>query len=261
MKIRSALLLLLSLLALRLPALIAVWGDTQANPRAQTALAHAIASHHPDLLIHTGDLSHQGDQAAYDRFFELSRPLAEIPLAPVRGNHDGPTELFTANFNLQNSYYSLIQDSLHLIFLDSNLDLLPGSDQYLWLVEELSSKPDLPGILVLHHPPFSSGYHGGHADLQLFLPALCAKHQVSAVLSGHDHNYERLAHARTTYLVSGGGGGMKRFIWKRSDPRSQCFRQKHHFLLLERQGNKLRLSAHDLRGRVFDRAELPLHKD
>ncbi|MDD4224256.1 MAG: metallophosphoesterase [Candidatus Cloacimonetes bacterium] len=258
---RSLLLLILSLLALRAEGLIAVWGDTQAHPRVQRVLARSMAAREPDLVIHTGDLSASGSQAGYDGFFDLSAPLAGIPLRPARGNHDGLEEIFTGVFGLERSYYSLAQDSLHLIFLDSNLDLLPGSAQYNWLVEELNSSPSLPSIIVIHHGPFSSGYHGGHGDLQLFLPALCAKYSVSAVLSGHDHNYERLSHAQTAYIVSGGGGGHKRPIFRPRDPRSQYFLARYHYLILERQGTLLRLSAHDLRGRVFDQVELPLHKD
>ncbi|MCB5285096.1 MAG: metallophosphoesterase [Candidatus Cloacimonetes bacterium] len=253
---KAVLLLCLALLALPTAAKIAVWGDTQAHPRVQTALATAMAAQIPDLVIHTGDLSHKGDQAAYTRFFELSAPLAGIPLLAVRGNHDGSAELFSANLGRINSWYSSVHDSLLIICLDSNLSLLPGSPQYAWLLEQLRSP--LPRILVLHHPPFSSGYHGGDQDLQLFLPALCAKHSVSAVLSGHDHHYERLSHGETTYLVSGGGGGIKRPSFKRRDPRSQVLKLKFHFLLLERQGQSLLLSAHDLRGKVFDQSVIPL---
>ncbi len=253
---RAFLLLLLALLALPAGAVIGVWGDTQAHPRVQTALATALAAHAPDLVIHTGDLSHAGDQAAYDRYFELSAPLAGIPLLAARGNHDGPPELFCAKLGRTNSWYSVVHDSLLIICLDSNLSLLPGSPQYAWLLEQLNSP--LPRLLVLHHPPFSSGWHGGDPDLQLFLPALAAKHRVSAVLSSHDHHYERLSHGDTTYLVSGGGGGYKRPSLKRHDPRSQFFQPKYHYLLLERQGHSLLLSAHDLRGRVFDQAVIPL---
>lgn len=258
---RSVLLLVLCLLVGSAEGLIAVWGDTQAHPRVQRALACSIAAREPDLVIHTGDLSASGSQAGYDAYFELSAPLAGIPLRPARGNHDGPEELFTGIFGLERSYYSLVQDSLHLIFLDSNLDLLPGSAQYGWLAEELNSSPSLPRIIVIHHGPFSSGYHGGHSDLQLFLPVLCAKHRVSAVLSGHDHNYERLSHAQTAYIVSGGGGGYKRPVLRPRDPRSQFFLARYHYLILERQGDLLRLSAHDLRGGIFDQVDLPLHQD
>ncbi len=246
------------LLAPSLPALLAVWGDTQAQPKVQKALASSISSHQPDLVIHTGDLSHRGDQAGYERYFELSKPLAGITLLPARGNHDDPLELFTAVFGLQSSYYGTVHDSLHLIFLDSNLSLLPGSEQYQWLITELEAQPDLPRIIVLHKPPFSSGYHGGNKEIQLILPALCLKHRVSAVFSGHDHHYERLFHGNTCYFVSGGGGGIQRFSLKTHDPRSQFFKRKYHYLLLDRQGSVLHLTAHDLRGKIFDRAEIPL---
>lgn len=248
----------LLLLASSLPALMAVWGDTQAHPRVQKILAASISSHHPELIIHTGDLSHKGDQAGYDKYFERSGPLEGITVLPARGNHDDPLELFNAVFGLQKSYYSAVHDSLHLIFLDSNLSLLPGSGQYQWLITELEAQPGLPRIIVLHQPPFSSGYHGGNTEIQLILPALCLKHRVSAVFSGHDHHYERLFHGNTCYFVSGGGGGIQRFSLKPGDPRSQFFKRKYHYLLLNREGDTLHLSAHDLQGKIFDRVEIPL---
>lgn len=255
---RITLLLLLAFLPFRLPAIIAVYGDTQANPRVQSALAKAIAAHKPDLVIHTGDLSAKGDQNGYDGFFRLSAPLSTDLIRPARGNHDDPRELFMARFGLEQSYYSCVQDSLRLIFLDSNLSLLPGSEQYSWLISRLEEDSELPSILVLHHPPFSSGFHGGHPDLQLFLPALCAKYHVVAVFSGHDHDYERLSHSGTSYFVSGGGGGIKRPRIRPRDPHSQVFVQKFHYLILKHLGNILRCTAFDIRGKAIDTVDVRL---
>ena len=61
-------------------------------------------------------------------------------------------------------------------------------------------------VVAMHHPPYSSGQHGSTPGAQEHLVPLLSRHRVDLVLSGHDHDYERVEPQHgVTYVVSGGG--------------------------------------------------------
>jgi hypothetical protein len=108
------------------------------------------------------------------------------------------------------------------IALDSNLagDLT----QYAWVSDQLESldRGRYQNIfLFFHHPPFSSGGHGGAKieeparDLRRMYMPLFRKYHVRALLTGHEHLFEhwverytdRSGHKyRMDEIVTGGGG-------------------------------------------------------
>src|SRR5437667_354261 len=58
-------------------------------------------------------------------------------------------------------------------------------------------------LVYFHHPPYSSGaVHGSSPWMQWPFPAWGA----SAILSGHDHEYERIVVSGFPYFVNGLGG-------------------------------------------------------
>ncbi len=248
--------------SLPLSAEIAFYGDTQANPRIHARIVDAIAARRPELAFHLGDLTQRGsEQKHYDAFWQLERPLADIcPIYPARGNHDRSRDLFLANFPALNgcSYYSLVHDSLKFIVVDATQDLKPGSEQYRWLQQELATGAQLPAILVMHYPVFGSVGQFSDQSLELFMPGLLAGSRVVAVISGHNHVYERLFYQGVTYLISGGGGGALHQR-KTAHPFSQVFYSAHNYLILDRQGKTLTFTAHGLDGQILDttRLELP----
>lgn len=244
-----------------LGARIAIYGDTQYSAEIHAQVAAAMAVHKPGIAFHTGDLSSHGSkQKNYDGFFSLSAPLlSQCQVFPARGNHDSSIELFLANFPQvgDKTWYSVKYDSLLCIVLDSNQDLKPRSVQYDWLCEALADTSCAAKIVILHHPIFSSGSHGGNADLALFLPSLFARSGVVAVFSGHDHDYERLQHNGVTYFVNGGGGGLLREK-SNPDPRSVVFAKSYNYLILDRAGKTLTCTAYTPKGEVLDSCDLAL---
>jgi len=91
--------------------------------------------------------------------------------------------------------------SLRIVGLDT---LVPGagrgalcSDRLTWLDATLGTEPDVPTVILMHHPPFLTGI--AHMD-RLGLTgreefaAIAARHpQIQAILCGHVH---RTVHAR-----------------------------------------------------------------
>ncbi|HEU4388154.1 MAG TPA: metallophosphoesterase [Blastocatellia bacterium] len=108
------------------------------------------------------------------------------------------------------------------IAIDSNLAL--DEKQFDWVkkqIEGLDPKRFKNIVAFFHHPPFSSGPHGGSrvepqsaAIRSKYLP-LFRKHRVSLTLTGHDHLFDHWVEhyqgsdgvkRRMDHVVTGGGG-------------------------------------------------------
>jgi hypothetical protein len=140
-----------------------------------------------------------GDGAEVNRFF------------PSLGNHDWMTDdaqpyldYFTLPGNER--YYDVVWGDVHLFILSSDSrepdGIWQGSIQAEWLREGLANSTAPWQIVVMHHPPFSSGKHGSTPAMQWDYAAWGA----DAVLAGHDHMYERFVRDEGLYFVNGAGG-------------------------------------------------------
>ncbi|HNW24329.1 MAG TPA: metallophosphoesterase [Candidatus Cloacimonas sp.] len=239
--------------ALGLEARFAIYGDTRSNPEIHRQVVQQIVIHKPEATFHTGDLNSSGKtQKEYDSFLQIISPLCQFNrFFPARGNHEKDLALFLQNFPYLNgsSYYTVFQDSIRFIILDSVLDLSPGSAQFNWLQKQL--KENIPSLLILHHPVFSSGEHSDELGLQLFLPELLQNSSVKAVFSAHDHNYERSEFKGITYIVTGGGGAPLREN-KHENPYSLVLIKTHHYLIGEREGKSIIFKVYGLDHNIID---------
>src|SRR5213076_537717 len=90
-------------------------------------------------------------------------------------------------------YYSYELGAWHIIALNSNLDMSPGSPQERWLRAGLAAHPKLCTLAYWHHARFSSGTtHGSDPQTQPRRQAL-DESGADLGLSGHEHNSERFA--------------------------------------------------------------------
>lgn len=167
------------------------------------AVAHLNASvPRPDIVIVSGDLVDFGQPDEY----AVLRPELErlaMPYYLVPGNHDDRAHLLAAFADhtylpkSPEAPLDWVVDShpVRLIGLDTTI---PGShggqlqdSQLRWLDAQLALRPQVPTVLVLHHPPFISGI--GHMDREPFgqaaaLERVIAGHaQVERLLCGHLH--------------------------------------------------------------------------
>ncbi|CAM3437166.1 phosphodiesterase [Pseudomonas floridensis] len=171
------------------------------------ALRHAVEQintrkQRPDIVIVSGDLVDFGHADEYAVLKpELER--LQMPFYLVPGNHDDREQLLAAFAD--HVYLPLSakgpldwvveQHPLRLIGLDSTIPGEHGGQldfcQLDWLNAQLSRRPDVPTLIILHHPPFMSGI--GHMDRQPFINAaelerVIARHpQVERLLCGHLH--------------------------------------------------------------------------
>ena len=119
---------------------------------------------------------------------------------PTPGNHEYENPNAAAYFAYFGSaagpaglgYYSYNVGSWHVVSLNSETDLRPGSAQLAWLRDELASSQALCTIAIWHRPLFTSGPNGPFLPAQEFWRQLYDA-GADIVINGHEHLYERFA--------------------------------------------------------------------
>lgn len=117
--------------------------------------------------------------------------------------------------------YAFAYGNTYFIALDS--DIPDDSTQLAWMHSQLAglNRARYANVVVFfHHPPFSSGHHGGAtlerqaASIRATWMPLFRQYHVSLLLTGHEHLYEHWVERytdasgphRIDEIVSGGGG-------------------------------------------------------
>jgi hypothetical protein len=190
-----------------------VYSDTQEQLPSFTQLerhklvADRIAAEKGgSFILHCGDLVGDVDNSEeWDRFFQVTRSaLAETPIFPVLGNHEGNSTNYYNTFGVP-EWYSFDCGNAHFAMLDSNMHI---SVQAEWLAEDLSNDATWK-FAAFHHPPYSStiSHWGGWLDLRAIWEPEFIANGVNAVFNGHVHVYERCYENNIHYAVLGIGGG------------------------------------------------------
>lgn len=214
------------------PLRFAVIGDYGSGEAAEADVAGMVASWRPELVITTGDNNYPSGSAQtidehVGRFFQgfispyqgsYGQGADTNRFFPSLGNHDWDTagaqpylDYFTLPGNER--YYDFTWGPVHFFALNSDSrepdGVGAGSPQGVWLQNALASSSAPWKIVYMHHPPYSSGLHGPVEWTRWPYKEWGA----SAVLSGHDHTYERLLVDGFPYFVNGlGGGAIYQFV-------------------------------------------------
>ena len=204
----------------------AVIGDYGSASRPEADVADLVKSWDPDFIITTGDNNYEDGAAStidknvgqfYHNFIAPYKGSygagADVNrFFPALGNHDWETpgarpylDYFTLPGNER--YYDFVRGPVHFFVLDSDESEPDGvtssSIQANWLREKLAASTERWKIVYFHHSPYSSGLeHGSTEYMQWPFQAW----GVSAVLSAHDHGYERIVRNGLPYFVNGAGG-------------------------------------------------------
>lgn len=153
----------------------------------------AVGNHDVESNAETGEMF-----TAYEsRFLMPQIARAEIGKAKSADDFD-LNKMYQLEYDYGNSYYSFTHGPSHNIIINAFADFEPGSKQYRWLVNELSSvdRELTPWLTITVHCPMYSTFVQHHHDpqlvnLKLFLEPLFVQHKVNFVLSGHLHGYSR----------------------------------------------------------------------
>jgi len=167
---------------------------------ASAVAAVAALDPKPDIIVATGDLTDFGRPEEYELLRELLAPLKQ-PIYLIPGNHDERDALrrafrgdgyFPASGDLN---YTVEDQPLRLVALDTVIPFESGgrlaAESLAWLDRTLAAGPDRPTIIIMHHPPFSTGIaHMDRINLvnaDAFAAVLARHPQVERVLCGHLH--------------------------------------------------------------------------
>jgi len=237
----------------RLPAFateIVIYGDSQNNPEVQRKLVQDILSFKPAIVFRVGDLVDNGnDPESWKSFKEIHGGLLQTTeYFPALGNHENDSPLYFENFRFLHNrrWYSVDRLGIHFVVLDSNSRLDLESEQYKWLKADLAAIGNATQftIAIFHHPLFdvSQGHSSDEKRLRVILLPLFERYKVSAVFSGHSHDYQRFEYNGTYFIVTGGGGSHL-YNQARTDLYLQKFSLEYHFCLLTPEDGVLRIKV------------------
>ncbi len=245
------------------PVRFAVIGDFGQDGSGEAAVAELVKDWNPDFIVTTGDnnypngskltfeknvMKYYGDYVREERFF------------PVLGNHDWgyytpntlPFPEFFPYLPGNKRYYDLVRGPVHFFMLDSDPKepdgITPDSKQGRWLQERLKASTAPWQVVVFHHAPYSSGWHGDTEWMQWPF----AEWGVDLVLNGHDHTYERVHRHGIVYIVNG-LGGKSRYEFEHDTEGSQVrYNEKFGALFIVATQEEIRGQFVNVDGKVID---------
>lgn len=214
-------------------AVIGDYGNAARNAEDQgmQQVATMIDGWNPDIVVTAGDNNYSlGEAATIDnnigQFYQQyigsytggygPGAGATNRFYPAIGNHDNNSTAgytpYTDYFTLPGNerYYDFVQGPVHFFMLNSTSDEPDGytssSTQAAWLQTGLQASTAAWQVVVVHHSPYgsapNSSRHGSDPIVQWDYKAWGA----DAVLSGHNHFYERFEVGGLPYIVTGAGG-------------------------------------------------------
>jgi len=149
----------------------------------------------PDLVVASGDLTHDGSAQAYQHVRDCFRRIG-APVYCLPGNHD---EAATLNACMNNDPFLCVHNTRignwQMLFLDSTVAGSEGGHlgkpELDILDAALASYPDLPALVWLHHQPVPTGSQWMDSmavdNPQAFFDITDRHTQVRAIVWGHVH--------------------------------------------------------------------------
>jgi VCBS repeat-containing protein len=203
----------------------AIIGDYGFDGPDEAEVATLVKSWNPNFVITTGDNNYDTGSAstidanigkhygefignytgAYGAGSETNR------FYPSLGNHDWGTpgatpylDYFTLLGNER--YYDYVVGPVHFFVVDSDVNEPDGktsaSPQARWLERELLRSTAPYQVVYFHHAPYTSSTRGPDTDMRWPFREWGA----DAIVTGHDHFYERLEVDGLPYVINGSGG-------------------------------------------------------
>jgi hypothetical protein len=191
------------------PAEVWAVGDGSGTS-ASRALAARIARARPDHVLYLGDVYERGTADEFRANFARVYGSLVRRMAPTPGNHDWPNHRTGYDPYWRSvtgaptpPWYALTIGGWRVLSLNSETPA--DAAQLRWLRRQLASARGTCTLAFWHRPRFSAGRHGDQVDVQPLWNAV--RGRAPLVVSGHDHDLQRMRPiGGTTQLVSGAGG-------------------------------------------------------
>jgi hypothetical protein len=247
-----------------------VLGDFGTGERVQYQLAEQMATLRGrfkyDLVVLVGDNLYGAERPQdFQKKFEIPyKPLldAGVKFYASLGNHDAREQRFYKLFNMGGKLYYTFTPKSNIRFFAFE-STYPEPEQIRWLEKELAASNDDWKIVFFHHPLYSSGdRHGSDFRLREVLEPLFVKYNVSVVLNGHDHFYERIKPQKgIAYFVVGSGGQLRvGNIDRGSGITAKGFDTDQVFMAAEISGDEMYFNAISRVGQTVDSGVLTRRK-
>jgi 3',5'-cyclic AMP phosphodiesterase CpdA len=183
------------------PAVLVGAGDIAECGLAGAAETAFLLDQIDGTVFTVGDNAYyQGTRDEYERCYGPTWGRHKARTRPIPGNHEYETPGASGYYGYFGpaaapaapGFYSYDLGAWHIVALNSNIPIDEGSPQIAWLRDDLSRHRATCTLAYVHHPLFSSGRNGPSPHMRLLWEVLYAA-GVEAVISGHDHLYERFA--------------------------------------------------------------------
>jgi len=204
----------------------AVIGDFGIAGQEEADVAALVDSWDVDFIVTVGDNNYpDGEWETIDQNIgqyysdyifpyvgEYESTATENRFWPALGNHDLRTDFGQPHYDYftlpgNERTYDFEEGPVHFFVLNSDPKEPNGrsadSVQAQWLKDGLAQSDKPWPLVVMHHTPYTSNWRRS-SDKELQWPY--AEWGATAVLSGHDHLYERLQADNIPYFVNGAGG-------------------------------------------------------
>ncbi len=254
---------------------LAVIGDYGLAGEPEGRVAALVKGWQPDYVLTVGDNNYPDGAAAtidenigqyYQEYIgsyqgDYGSGALENRFFPALGNHDldsAQGQPYLDYFNLPGNerYYDVVLGPVHVFVLNSDSREPDGvglsSTQAAWLRTALFASSAPWKLVISHAPPYSSGVHGSTDYMQWPF----AEWGATAVLSGHDHVYERLQVNGIPYIINGLGGGPRYEFTEPLAESASRYREDYGALLVEADNVSIIFRFVNANGEEIDRYSL-----
>jgi hypothetical protein len=241
----------------------AVIGDNGTGGREQYETADQLVKSYDrfnfPLVLMVGDNLY-GSERPQDFANKFETPYKALLDKGVKfyatlGNHDSREQRYYKPFNMDGQLYYTFKapkEDVRFFALESTY---MDQDQLKWIESELSKSREEWKIVFFHHPLYSSARtHGSTLKLREVLEPLFIKYNVSVVLNGHDHTYERIKPQNgILYFVEGSSGQLRKGDLRKDSPLTAAGNDSDRaFMLMEIDGDTLTFNTISRTGAVID---------
>lgn len=242
---------------------------THQNTRATQVIFSEIIRRKPPVLYWLGDIVSLGFRnnkwRIIDEFLAQCTAVGTAVYA-IMGNHDVMGRPRKGARNFQQRFpdhsptgYLQRTDNTAVVMLNSNFSTLSVSNlvkQQTWYeqtLRDLDADPNVAVVVVTcHHAPYSNSKLVGSSKLvqQRFVPPYIRSQKARLFITGHSHAFERYEFDGKTFLVIGGGGGLRQPLNtspSRLPDLAGNYKPLFHYLVVRHNGNGLAITSYCLR--------------
>jgi acid phosphatase type 7 len=235
-------------------------GDGANGGSEGRAVAARIAAGRVDRLLYLGDVYEDGTASEFRGNYARTYGRLAGRTAPTPGNHDWPNHATGYDPYWRRAlrgalphWYAFRAGGWQVISLNSEAPHGRDSPQVRWLRARVRA-PGTCRIAYWHRPRLSAGRHGDQDDVAPLWDAL--RGRATIVLSGHDHDMQRLrpVDGITQFVSGAGGNGLYRV--RRDDRVAFADDRDHGALRLDLRPGRATWAFVTDAGRVLDRGTL-----